>query len=539
MKNLFKPILVQGKYLFALLSLIFTLPVLAQPDDLCTPDMFSSGNVLRLQKPIDSTVTQIGTPTANPFFKTYDPCERNGNNTRAVGFIHGLGGSIAAWDKQIRYTDSAYNTACFGVDYGSGNHEVSFLAVGQKLKNDLSDGFDNVDETHNLIHATPRCHYDDYVIAHSQGGIAARYLDMKWNNNRQGSFGGREFYGLVTFGTPHAGAHIALTKAEHYGFVSDVISTVILYKVNEEIYDFTGRFPGTFFSSGVYDFKKRLDTLIKNELAPLMLSSVHTPTLDEMSPGSYTMTSVNNHWGSLHRVAFYGIEDAPECWRVMDQVVTKTSDEYPLWGAQPDEEFKNKMEEVRGLHTLKIQENNDYINHKRSWRNATLWLAAPFVNGQIVAKRLENEKREKSVEFLNNANTQWRYLIGSYHRDSFETTVKSTYFVTYLFSASPGFNGRLTKSHNFSNQADAQAYAAKVFGQVHHIKTVTKVLKFYPSDGVVLAHSQKAFPGIKDSDVDIMPHNNHFQERNSLETRRVLNNLYKGRHYDKYFQLSH
>ena len=49
--------------------------------------------------------------------------------------------------------------------------------------------------------------------------------------------------------------------------------------------------------------------------------------------------------------------------------------------------------------------------------------------------------------------------------------------------------------------------------------------------------SQKAFPGVKESDTDFMPHNNHFQVRNSEETKRVLINLFEGI-YDKYFELN-
>jgi hypothetical protein len=57
------------------------------------------------------------------------------------------------------------------------------------------------------------------------------------------------------------------------------------------------------------------------------------------------------------------------------------------------------------------------------------------------------------------------------------------------------------------------------------------------NDGVVLVKSQKAFPGVKESDTDIMRHNNHFQVRNSSETERVLEHLYNGDKYDDFFKL--
>jgi len=68
---------------------------------------------------------------------------------------------------------------------------------------------------------------------------------------------------------------------------------------------------------------------------------------------------------------------------------------------------------------------------------------------------------------------------------------------------------------------------------------------FFPKDAcpvkygrVVLVKSQKAFPGVKESDTDIMRHNNHFQVRNSSETRRALENLYEEKLYDQFFRLT-
>ncbi len=557
MKKLLVAFPVRGKnkkYLLALMSLLFSISLLAQTEENCTREMFSSDNLMKLQKLADSSVSHHpgNLPTYRPF-QTYDTCVNPDSNRRGIAFIHGLGGSVEAWSKQIEFTDNQYHTACFGVNYNS--YESSFHLVGIKVKNDLTQGFSNVDETHKHVYNTERCPNDDYVIAHSQGGIAARFLDMKWDqvpDLQSGSFGARRFYGLVTFGTPHAGADVALTAEEHYAFVADVISSVILYSKNEIVYDLSSSFVGTFFSNGIYNFNARLDSIIKNELAPLMLASVHTPTLNEMRPGGQLIDDLNKHWGSLHRVAFYGVEDEPECWRVMDQVITKGAEEYPLWGAQPDEEFMRRMEEVRGIHTLKIQENENRIKQLSNVRRAS-WvgpLAGKIVvalgthlilNKQIQNIEKENEQRAKSVEFLNNANTQWRYLIGSYHRDSFETVIDTYHRVTYQITASPGnpwFPGhQFTIEQDFDDLAYAQAFALLVNGQVTPRTRIRKVIKFYPSDGVVLARSQQAFPGIEERNIDYMPHNNHFQERNSSETKKVLIRLYEGRKYDSYFKI--
>ena len=542
-----------------LAGLAAILSVNAQTEVYCTQDMYSSENLLFLQKPTDSTISpNTGNLPVYVPFTMYDPCANRQNNLRGVAYVHGLGGSIAAWDKQIQFTDSEYDVACFGVDYGSGSYEVSFFQVGQRVQGDLKSGFQNADAIYTIRNNSERCQNDDYVIAHSQGGIAARYLDWKWNMGSN-SFGTREFYGLVTFGTPHSGAHVAFTKEEHYGFVAEVISTIILYEANEMVYDLTGSFAGTFIGNKVYDLRTRIDTLIKYELAPLMLSSVHWPTLDSMAPGSPMMTDLNNHWGKLHRVAFYGVEDEPECWRVMDQVVTKGAEEYPLWGAQPDEELMQKMEMVRAIHTLKIQENEDRMRKLSNVRTASWFgpLAGKIVivlGAHLVLNRMiqnmekENEQRAKSVEFLDNANTYWRYLIGSYHRDSFEVFYDSIYNLSFEVpygNTNPRYGtstGWRTARLQFSTYEAALRNSVgkrnpRITGAMEYRR---QRLKFYPSDGVVLAQSQMAFPGIDPRrNIDYMEHNNHFQERNSSETERVLKLLFNGGQYDEYFILNH
>jgi len=67
--------------------------------------------------------------------------------------------------------------------------------------------------------------------------------------------------------------------------------------------------------------------------------------------------------------------------------------------------------------------------------------------------------------------------------------------------------------------------------------TTEKIQAFFPSDGVVLEKSQKAYPGVKIDDTYHMKHNNHMQVRNSSETKRALEDLYDGVLYDTFFKL--
>lgn len=146
--------------------------------------------------------------------------------------------------------------------------------------------------------------------------------------------------------------------------------------------------------------------------------------------------------------------------------------------------------------------------------------------------------RTEAVTFLNNANTQWKHLIGALKmvpkppKNYFLAEVKTNMILTPVFS------------REFSTRAEAdkwvwditRAFGASVISSTSVTLKTSKnemMLKEFPSDGVVLTNSQKAFPGVKNR-IDKMPGDNHFQERNSAETSRVLIRLLDGG-YDKYF----
>ena len=72
--------------------------------------------------------------------------------------------------------------------------------------------------------------------------------------------------------------------------------------------------------------------------------------------------------------------------------------------------------------------------------------------------------------------------------------------------------------------------------QISSYSTTFKVQSFFPSDGVVLERSQRAYPGVGNRQ-DKMEGDNHFQERNSPEAERVMKRLFLGGvdGYDSYF----
>jgi hypothetical protein len=494
----------------------------------------------RALKPLPPKTQIVNFPK---FFLTpggeFQGCPESSLKQQNVTFIHGLGGDAGSWEKPARWTSENYRAGVDKVNYSGKGWQTSFYSVAKEINKQLEANL-----AAGLNDKYPnRCKVDDYVIAHSQGGIAARHLDRYWTLNTLG-FGDRKFYGLVTFGTAHAGADIALSRAQHNEFLRKFVSTLILENVNNSGYNLTQKF-GFLFGSKLLDLTSGLDSLIQNKLVPLMVTNLHTETLDEMAPGSPEMKQITNYHSRLRKVAFFGVEDAPECWRVLSNITGKSSSKYPLFKAIEDDQLVKKMEAVRAEHVMQIgYAQNRYNKVKYTYRlglHNILPVFQKLRSAQLSSIKAEILHRQKAINFLNHANTEWRYIIGSHHPDSFDYVKRTFYEVTAKLKR--GGHTIDVSTQQFSSLSQAEQFAKNIKQYANYQTTISKLskiqktLSFYPSDGVVLAKSQIAFPGIDPNNIDIMEGDNHFQERNSPNTKRRLETLYDGTKYDNYFKL--
>lgn len=509
----------------------------AQPFIRCDTCSYS----VRQIKPFDYPIAIQVFPYSDTI--AYFPyCNEDSLWKKNVAFIHGLGGTNQSWHKPWYYTDTGFAQPTFRVTYNG--WEESFHSAAQQMKADY-----NIRITSGADQSYPtRCRNEDYVIAHSQGGIVARYLDYQWwlcENNPSGcsgTFGTRDYYGIVTFATPNMGAHIGLTQNEHAQMIQSVIRAVVLQPASKLTYDLTKKWYVS--ASAAYKLEQlnaSIDTIIKNYLVkPIILGGLHAPTLNEMLPGSAIMTQLSNYASKVHRVAFYGVEDAPEIWRVLDMVINEEPCDAPLFEANYDETFMHTMETVRDENTSQITYNNKEIKYYEKRFNIPVigMYYATTKSNYVLKLRIENVERQKTLDFLNNANTQWRYIIGSYHRDSFDFQTTQKYKVSYkigTFNLNQTFNNQ-NAATDFCNLLATYPSVTQVTQSVE--VEIYRTRSFFPSDGVVLVKSQKAFPGVLESNTDKMEHNNHFQVRNSSETKRVLDELYDGILYDQFFRLT-
>ena len=153
---------------------------------------------------------------------------------RMVYFIHGLNGSSSSWGNakaaaRLKYNDynyPGYEVITFAPHYGPiGNDPIGFQTSIETAVSEVESQLISFNPVGNLLP-------DEYdytrgiAIAHSQGGIVARGLDMKWSKkNNSGNFihgDFRTFGGIITVATPNRGAQILNNKNLILGLVHDL-----------------------------------------------------------------------------------------------------------------------------------------------------------------------------------------------------------------------------------------------------------------------------------------------------------------------------
>lgn len=207
--------------------------------------------------------------------QVFERCSPSSQVIKNITFVHGLAGNATSWEKPWRWTNSVIGNPAINVDYEGweqGFHSSSLRLnqqIGSKITSGVNQAFPN------------RCSSEDYVIAHSQGGIVARYLDRQWamcelygtqSPNCSPTFGNRKYYGLATFGTPHAGAHIGLTQDEHHDFVAKMAQVLYFKEGDEVIFNLTNRwYVPRNVKNALYDFMESgFEAFVKN-FTPLIL----------------------------------------------------------------------------------------------------------------------------------------------------------------------------------------------------------------------------------------------------------------------------
>jgi hypothetical protein len=434
---------------------------------------------------------------------------------RNIVFVHGFVGSLDSWTK-VRSLHSKNSTAVVS-GWTPRKTDAAALTYNQialeTAQTEITTTVESLMSTMRMG-APVNSSNQDFLIAHSQGGLVSRALDRGYvlNNNV------RPFNGLITFGTPHNGARIANNlrngnvaswlaascKRVIGGPFESAISNSLLFTIGGSLFDL----------STIRD--KVCDQTINATLPFFAPTSAGTINVD-LEVGSTAVQALNNfNSPTLRKIAAYGIEEEPVFWREAYSLKNNIN-QADFFGADADYEFINDQTSNLSKSMLKIEE---YYQKKNYY-----WLI-PIVGSYLhTAQYLQDLKTweawKQTKDFWENANAEYKVLIGSTptgytFANSCKVSVYSYGSLVYEYNVNNISNPDICASYRVINESN-ETYCTPNY-------TYTTPVPI-PSDGLVIATSAQAFPV---AGTILMNGSNHQQMRNDSNTKNVLNTIYDG-----------
>lgn len=529
----------------------------------------------------DYPLEGVNPPMDNPIIKRGDFTKvYNKEGEINVIWLHGLNGTTDSW--KIPAYVSEFGHPSFPArklksirgTASSASHPVQFYSESAGITGAAAD-LEREVETY--LPATLRTNFD-YIISHSQGGIVGREWLRKMDQSP--STFQRFAHGLVTFGTPHAGAEIlnnarpdlrnkvpafmdeackALSGTLVKGIVNSSFVTRLLISNNMQT-----------------TLNNKVCGIASNLIIPYALDNYFKATTNDyyvgapFLTGTATTQGLNQYTLDVPVVQFYGVEEQPVLWRFMSSSMNMGHDyldnNQMVFGYNQDDYLQNKVQDMinmfnaradfqdREAERFRIMElvayrlnqttsglalaalKNEALNNKYAYLKAKNWLSDANEMYQVELlgeKSVETVLECKLIEELEcrdpNNNP------ASSLRPAVKVRLESTFYGSGTICSTPSI---ATKYSNYMFPGlDGTTWTGSCTG-TQELNGVFKVIYKIPSnDGVVLSSSAGNMINVNVSNgkmnthvIKGMPRTNHEQMKNSDETKKALTALYNGIH---------
>ncbi len=417
---------------------------------------------------------------------------------RKVFWIHGYQGNEYAWEKPGNYAEENYRIKSYYPDYS--NTQESLASCSKNLRKDIENGI-----------AGEIGFKDHFLIAHSMGGLVARDMGEVYSHE-----GKRLYNGIITFGTPHLGAHAASTltnEPEKLEMAADEIcSSLSAGPAAEKI---KGRHiirtVATIFGVANILTNKICDVAAEMGI-PLATSFFETGVEKEINVENAPAIPP---MATEHRAVFYGTEDDDNetlAVRFMGSLIAPPGD-FPLFEANASDQI--------GLDTFakyNLYYNGKYSYYKsneiRWWYAALPGLALP---SYLYYHNLKNAWK-RGVDWFPTFNPTWKSLIGT------------TAFRLVQFGCECNYYDyeNIINTQLFPGADDCSTYEDNTslinYVICHPVYTLQEITR--PSDGFILKES--AIGGAEvNYPIREMPGSNHFQMRNDGNTLSAIKVIFE------------
>ncbi len=492
----------------------------------------------------------------------------SGDSIRAIYFIHGLGGDETSWGATYNAHVNEFRYKPYKIDYYGNQH--SFLNATDEAHTDMGVKFSSYKINYPSRFDTIS---KPYAIGHSLGGLVARDMDMKHDSldliDRTLNPGNRRFWGLVTFGTSHAGAHIVGNQQELAQLGSDLAGKIITANLSPIIDNMIGNLPfvaQTFIgTSALSSAPSKIGAYFGDSLGAKILTQFTKDQTDpigkQFTPTStYLVDTLNQYINpKLAKALFWGEEEDPILWRMAYYLVNGPNT-FSTFGANEDGKLATTMEKMRVDAKAWSDVYRGHANWHRSqaskWWNVCRWCGKSNSHMQRYGVTSAISRDLKALEEeLSKVNLKYKAIIGAIDENNFRIdTIYIGCKENITVNIYKRSNNQLLQTNYYSKRSRSLSLCGTtttrtvnswmfrieyITDYVHQYRYLKRLIES-PSDATVLASSAIAFPGCLDNNKNFMGpvplsgggmssgRVNHLQMRNCSETDAALRKIYEG-----------
>lgn len=492
---------------------------------------------------------------------------KTGFDTRLIYFVHGLGGNDKSWDAVDDAHTSEFVYTPLRVDYEEHQrdfNEASYEVYTEMNRLRLAALYNN---------ERPLTTDKPYAIGHSQGGLILRDMDRKFDINYDAHFqqDHRQFYGMITFCTPHLGANIATSQEALTKLASDFSYLIGNATLKKEVAKFSLKVP--FLSKKIQKFSTQATDLLEALSGNLIVNGINIMSKGQQAPmtqqygphAPYVRQTLNYSNTTIPKALFYAEESDPILFRIATYMIGPSASDfvhYPRFGANDDEKIEKGINELRAKLLADIkshQKEAEKIKKKINRTNIPVVGLAFLLTKKSKLNQLKIQEdaikaETEAVAFIEKVNAMYKTIIGAVDvRRIFKREITGYWCVTS--SKQTNVTIPYVGKKKMDVQVKHRVDDASLCDGIKTIPIYTTPAVEQTTDAVLTSNSQKGFPGCHDryklllNEVRTYNTNgqfvgienrsdvNHIQLLNCLQTDEALRRIYEGRGVPIFFKL--